>query len=137
MSKTLLTATLLCLLSISAASAQNRANLQANIPFDFTVGHQTMNAGNYRVAFNPTTNLITIQGRDPHPSTAFVLAIPTGASTGSESGKLVFDCYSGACSLAKVLPASENGRILQLSQPGRRVELAMQRRVVPLVLAEK
>jgi len=136
MSKTFLTATLLGLLTISAASAQNRSKLEANIPFDFTVGHEMMEAGTYRIAVNPVNNLLVIQGRDAHLGTAFVLAVPGGASTES-AGKLLFDCYGGACALATVLPAAQNGRSLQLSQPARLPQIAMQRRVVPLLLAEK
>jgi len=135
MLRTLFTATLFGLLTIGAASAQNRSTLEAQIPFDFTVGHQAMNAGLYRIVFNPSSSMLTVQGRDAHSTTAFTLASPGGNSTASGTGKLVFDCGGGACSLAKVLPAADSGRDLQVSQPSRRVQMVMQTRVVPILRA--
>ena len=137
MSKTLLTATLFGLLTICAASAQNLSTLQANIPFDFTVGHQAMNAGDYRIVFNNTNHLLTVQGRGAHSRTAFVVAIPGDRAAQKPTGALLFDCYGGACSLGKVLPANNAGPNLQVTQPARRAFVAMQTRVVPLLLAEK
>jgi|SRR5581483_10086094 len=138
MSQTLFTATLFALLTVSAASAQNRSALQASIPFDFTVGQQAMSAGTYRIAFNPNSSLLTIKGEDVHAGTAFVLAIPALGSAARGTGALVFDCEGSACSLAKILPAADSGhRSLQLSQPARRLQIAAQMRVVPLLLAER
>ena len=138
MSKTLFTAAFFALLTVSAASAQNRSVLEAKIPFDFTVGQHAMGAGAYRITFNANTSMLTIHGQDAHSSTAFALAIPALGSGVRDTGALVFNCDGSACSLAKVLPAGIAGqRSLQLSQPARRLQIAAQTRLVPLLLAER
>src|SRR5581483_10498968 len=136
MFRTLSTAALLGLLTISAASAQSARAIQANIPFDFSIGNRTMNAGGYRLAFNATAGILTVRGLDRKEIAVFATARPSGMPAPRGPGKLVFDCYGGACSLAKVVPPGVTGdRNLQVSEPAHHAEIAMQTRVV--LLAEK
>ena len=139
MIRTLFTATLFGLLTISAASAQNVSAIQANIPFDFAVANHTMTAGNYRLAYNFRNHVLTIQGRDAHSSTVFTTAIQGGRGIAENGmGELVFDCSSGACSLARVVRGADSyAPNLQVSEPARRQQVAMTTRVVPILISEK
>ena len=136
MFRTLSTAALLGLLTISAASAQNTSATEANIPFNFTVANHVMEAGTYRLTYNYTARVILIRGVQPHSDSAYVSALPaSGSASNNHPGKLVFDCYGNACSLAEVLPVG--GYNLQVGRKERLERMAMQTRVVPVLIAEK
>ncbi|HZU25974.1 MAG TPA: hypothetical protein VFA04_10655 [Bryobacteraceae bacterium] len=137
MFRTLSTATLLGLLTISAASAQNLYSVDANIPFDFSIANHVMNAGRYTVAYNHN-GVLTVQGLDTHSKAAFVMARPAGGPAVSGPGKLVFDCYRGACSLGQVLPGTDvGGQNVRIPEPAVQERMAMQTRVVPVLIAKK
>jgi len=136
MIRSLLTATLLGLLTISAASAQSARAIQADVPFDFTLSGKAMNAGSYRFAYNPTSGILTVNGVGKRSSDTFVMVRTAGVPSAKDAGKLLFDCYAGGCALATVLPGAwSGGPILRLSQAGHRQEIAMGRRVV--LIAQK
>lgn len=61
-------------LAAIAASARERANI--TVPFAFNAAGMTMPAGQYRVSFNESSNLITLSGDNRHE--VFVLSTSTG-----------------------------------------------------------
>jgi len=106
MFKTLSTLTMLGLLAMPAARAQSNEPLRAQIPFTFEVRGATLPAGNYQLSYSPTSHLMTVRGAK---HAAFVHMRPAFSPVASESGKLLFQCYGGACYLAAVWPRAASG----------------------------
>ena len=121
-------------LSLSAAQAQSERPIQAKVPFAFTVQNTTLAAGNYRLTYNQTAHILSIQGLDQNPGVAFIRAMPSAGADGP--GKIVFNCYEGSCYLAKVWPGAE-GRGLQVPQGERQPKLSFLTRVVSVTMAAK
>jgi hypothetical protein len=88
------------LISMSSACAHAQA-IGFNVPFDFTVSHQVLPAGTYRVTYYASENLILIRSQDGHLQ-AFSSTYAGGdRSTGG--GKLVFRRYGDQYFLHQVL----------------------------------
>jgi hypothetical protein len=81
------------------ASAQENA-VQATIPFDFTVGHQLLPSGEYRVAA-VAPNVVSISNAAKHV-TVLSLMMNGDKPTGS-SGRLVFNHYGNQYFLSKII----------------------------------
>jgi hypothetical protein len=81
------------------ASAQENA-VQATIPFDFTVAHQLLPPGEYRItAVAP--NVVSIANAEKHV-TVLSLMMNGDKPTGS-SGRLVFNRYGNQYFLSKII----------------------------------
>ena len=95
-----LTAGLSALLGSLTVSAQSLKEV-ATVPFDYSVGQQSMPSGKYTIAeASATRGIFTISEQASGHST-FVSAIPNSTSRNGES-KLVFGCYAGQCSLREI-----------------------------------
>jgi hypothetical protein len=82
------------IMSVSARAQNNATRIIANIPFEFSVGNQTMPAGEYTVSCtNPASDLKVLQlrTRDGHES----VMLRTGSVNRNAPGdaKLVFNRY--------------------------------------------
>jgi hypothetical protein len=82
-----------------AASAADRA-VQANVPFDFTVGDRLLPAGTYTIG-SLTSGVIVIRSKD----NKFSLMTTTSPDSNESvhGGKLVFDRYGDQYFLSEVL----------------------------------
>jgi hypothetical protein len=87
------------ILGAGAAVAQDRG-VQANVPFDFTVGNKLLPAGTYTIT-PASEGVIAIQNRDKH-----VLILSAALPDGKEAkngGELVFDRYADQYFLREIL----------------------------------
>jgi len=118
--------TLLGLLTVSAVRAQSSKPLEAKIPFDFTVNNTTLEAGNYRLTYNLTSQILRIEGRDHLGASVAILAgVSAPGHSPVDSGALVFQCNDGDCHLARVWQgASGGGTGLQIPQPHQKNAVA-------------
>lgn len=79
------------LASTQSASAQSATALaEANIPFSFQMGTQTLPAGNYRID-RESVHLLLLRG--PNQAAGFVTMNTAIASNAPKHGSMVFDHY--------------------------------------------
>jgi hypothetical protein len=111
--KTSATLSLIALLVVAPAFAQRPLN--ADIPFDFTVGKTHMSAGKYSVNFDiPGTVRIV---RDDRTAACVVHTMGVQATKTPEAGKLVFNRYGDSYFLSQIWsPGYDSGRALQKSK---------------------
>src|SRR6266852_6084499 len=84
---------LICLFAVSSAKAQstNRVVLQADIPFEFTVGKVTLPAGEYTVrSMSDSSDILQLRSADGHSALVLMNSIIGKAD---ESAKLIFNQY--------------------------------------------
>lgn len=131
--------TLLSLLALSSAQAQSSQPIQAKVPFAFAVQNINLEAGNYRMAYNNTSHLLSIQGSDQNGGKVFIPAIPAVASQSSSgSAKLIFQCHGEACYLAQIWQGPNAGnRGLTLKQPEQQQTLAFSSRAVSVTISAR
>jgi hypothetical protein len=91
--------------SVLAAGEKNPTLAQADVPFSFVVGNQTLPAGHYTVT---ELNEKTIRVANDHQQGAFVLTSKVSGGARENSGKLVFYRYQGTHFLAQVWSAADN-----------------------------
>lgn len=125
--KTLAIASVVVLsMAVAAVSARAQASfpLEANIPFDFVVGKQTLPAGEYRIERVSSNRLepLMIRSTDGHAST-IVLTMAVLANDWQSESKLVFNRYGDKYFLSEIWTAgNQSGRGLYKSP--RETELA-------------
>ena len=115
--------------AVASANAQSARKVSADVPFDFVVGDQTLDAGEYtlRSASSPVNGLI-IQ-RASGKSAAMRLTFPIEPGKSDRNAKLVFHRYGQRYFLAEVWTGSgEIGRHLMKS----RQEKAIQRELATI-----
>jgi hypothetical protein len=79
--------------------AQN-IRMQAAVPFAWQVNGHQMNAGDYVITRDVTTQLLRIEGKTNKKGT-FLIVVPDSA--GSSTARLVFHCYGDRYFLAEVV----------------------------------
>jgi len=135
-SRTLTIAIAVALLAVTAGYAQSKAQLIADIPFEFTVGQKVLPAGEYTVNASAAPGVLVIGGRD---ASVFTQTIPSSTNSGTVPGsKLVFHRYGNTYFLSQVWnAASQRGYRLPKSKTERemarnagRTELASVRATV-------
>jgi hypothetical protein len=89
------------LLAVVSARADSGMNMRATIPFDFTVGDETLPAGTYTVAAINTHGLLMIRSED-YSRGKFINAYAKQAEESPWSAKLVFRKYGDLYFLAEV-----------------------------------
>jgi hypothetical protein len=123
------------LATIPAAYAQSSQPLRAQIPFTFTVNHQALPAGDYRLTYNPVNHVLAIQSGN---EAAMVLARPAReAEASSESPHLTFKCRDKSCYLAQVWQGNGKTNGLQLPQPAQERRLSFEARAVSVTIPAK
>jgi len=111
---------MLSLVTASATKAQSSRQV-ANIPFDFVVGSEELQAGEYRVEAASSTGMaMKISGE--HQG-VYRLSSTITASRRAEKGKLVFHRYGNRYFLAEIwTPGESVGRELLKSKDEKAVE---------------
>ena len=113
------------LLTLTAASVHAQSKRSTiNVPFNFTVGHKTLPAGEYTVEPNrkDSNNVWLIQSMRGQYSILFTTGSVWTSET-QENTKLVFNNYDGQYFLSQIWTSGDNsGRELQI--PRRARELA-------------
>ena len=111
---------MLSLVTASATKAQSSRQV-ANIPFDFVVGSEELQAGEYRVEAASSTGMaMKISGE--HQG-VYRLSSTITASRRAETGKLVFHRYGNRYFLAEIwTPGESVGRELLKSKDEKAVE---------------
>ena len=105
---------LTAVLAISPAFAQN--NVEATIPFDFTVGKTKMTAGAYTVRSISSGTIQLV--RDDSKASAFVFTQGVQVSKAPAGTKLVFNRYGDSYFLSQVWIAGNSlGKLLPKSKP--------------------
>lgn len=118
--------TVLMLLAATCAPAQSSFTLKADIPFDFTVGKETLTAGEYTlvsgIAGGPAT--ILLRG-NANRSGAFLLTnVDRWGEPEEPQAQLVFHRYGDRYFLAELWTADGEGRRVLMSKEER--ELAQE-----------
>ena len=120
-------AMLMVTLAVAAASAavangQGKARLVAQVPFEFMVADQTLQAGEYRVAaIDQCGDSIAIT--NSHGDNVIRLSMPKERNGRDKSAKLVFHRYGSTYFLSQVWTAGEaTGRELPKSRQERAIE---------------
>ncbi len=106
-------------LAVAAVYANPAGQLRANIPFDFSVGNETLPAGVYTVAPMTTSSVLLIRRKDGREG---VLIHTHGVQARREQNqtKLVFRRYGDQYFLAQVWTAGDSdGRELSKSRTER------------------
>ncbi len=76
--------------AIALASNSAMAESRVNVPFNFTIGHKTLPAGQYKVQASMSRNLVTLTSEETSSRYSFVLA-PGDPSPTSQAVVLKFD----------------------------------------------
>jgi hypothetical protein len=109
------------LLGVGAASAQSTAKMKADLPFNFNLGKQKLNAGVYKIEVTrnlagvATVSFIDGSGKVRRT----VLGITSGKSS-PEQAKLLFAWVGNGNSLSDIL-LENDGISLNVSRPKRQV----------------
>ena len=128
---------LICLLGVSArAQSTSRVVLQADIPFEFTIGKVTLSAGEYTVrSVSDSSDVLQLRSADGH---SILVQMNSIIGKANESAKLIFNRYGNHSFFAQVwMPATQTGLEARKSGAERaaRRELAgLKPKVVELAL---
>jgi hypothetical protein len=116
----LATSSFLLMLGAMSAHAANFSRLRVSVPFDFTVGTATLEAGDYVVSFMESNGLVLISDPDGR-GRAFVVTHAVQPKLGEEvSPQLVFNRYGNQHFLAQVWGGGPDvGRQLNKTRPER------------------
>jgi len=110
----------LSLITVSATNGQTTRQV-ANIPFDFVVGSEELQAGQYRVEPASSTGMAMKISGD-HQG-VYRLSSTITASRRAEKGKLVFHRYGNRYFLAEIwTPGESEGRELLKSKDEKAIE---------------
>jgi hypothetical protein len=89
--------------AVSAVGLQAQVPLEANIPFEFRMGQTSFPSGDY--VFQYTTQMVTVQERDGHRSTAMAMMLPVSRSKAPETNVLQFHRYGDVYFLSGIFLA--------------------------------
>jgi hypothetical protein len=105
-----------------SVNAQTTKRIVADIPFEFVVGNETMQAGEYTVtSANTAGQALLIQGTD-NGMAVMRSSAPADEMKGKASARLVFHRYGQRNFLAQVWTGENSGRALTKSKQERAVE---------------
>ena len=130
-------AALFALLSVGASAQTPNGTMKFQIPFDFTVGGQTMPAGEYVVRLlGRDSNLPAVLIKSGDGRAARILQMtPVDAKRMRESATLVFNRYGSRHFLTQVwTPAERAGLKVRKSQAERGVEIVSRAEVATVEL---
>jgi flagellar motor protein MotB len=99
-------------LAASTGSVAQQAAVKANIPFNFTVGEQSMPAGEYTIT-SPSRHIVQIQSAD-HQHVGMVIGSDSSHELAA-SPALVFDKYGEYNFLHRVLSPKNNSLNLDIA----------------------
>lgn len=124
----------LSLLLVAGSAFAQSGQIRATIPFNFTVNHTAMPAGNYSIfTTGGTGSLLVLQGANGR-AVRITSSNGVQASKPSDSTKLIFRCYGDRYFLAQVWKrGSQMGRELPKSTLESEVAMDVATRDVVLV----
>jgi len=98
------TSILALFLAMASVQAQSAVRYQAEIPFDFVIGNETYEAGDYSVSLKDSTDLATVLSvRNGENRLLQINAVSkTGRTSGNGHTKLVFERYGGNYVLKRI-----------------------------------
>lgn len=110
------------------AFAQTDVRLDAKIPFDFSIGNETFDAGNYvmRVKRTPT-GIDMIEVRDAKYNLVYQAFVARNGGESEGNPELVFDRASGQAVLSKIL-LNDKGYNVPMEKNGGTVLAAKERK---------
>lgn len=101
---------LICLSAVSSAKAQstNRLVLQADIPFEFTIGKVTLPAGEYTVrSVSDSSDILQLRSADGH---SVLVQMNSVIGKADENAKLIFNRYGNHYFFSQAwMPATRTG----------------------------
>lgn len=101
---------LICLFAVSSAKGQstNRVVLQADIPFEFTVGKVTLPAGEYTVrSVSDSSDILQLRSADGH---SILVQMNSIIGKADDSAKLIFNRYGNHYFFTQAwMPATQTG----------------------------
>lgn len=115
MKTNLLRTSLAAVLAAAAAYAQAPSPLQANVPFDFIIGNQTLRAGQYRVDQVKVPGAVVITCSDCK-GTAIALGPALHSFISRNEARLVFHRYGDTYFLVEVWGPDQDGRQIPRSR---------------------
>lgn len=122
--------TLAFVTAVASANAQTHPQVQASVPFEFTVGDRTLPAGRYTIepaiSSTPATG-IAIDNQSGS-RVAMRLTNSTEATTDESRARLVFHRYGERYFLAEVWDGTRNGLGLLKSGEERAIERELRQR---------
>ncbi len=95
------------MLTASIVFANPEMRIKATIPFEFSVGSQTLPAGQYIVRPLNNNGMLMIQSADDHHRTALINTSSVQALPGQERARLVFRKYGDQYFLGQVWPGGD------------------------------
>jgi len=125
-------------LMLVAGSALAQDRVQADVPFNFTVSHTSMPAGEYTLSTVGSGNTLLIQSKDGKAA-KLVNQNRAEISSPSKTTKLVFHCYGkDQCFLYQIWVQGMNrGRELPKSSLENEIEAKLSSRDVPVVASAR
>lgn len=124
------------MLVAGSALAQNR--VEADVPFNFTVSHTSMPAGQYTLSSVGSGNTLLIQSKD-RTTSKLVNNNRAQISAPSKTTKLVFHCYGkDQCFLYQIwVQGMNSGRELPKSSVEKEIEAQLRSRDVPVIASAR
>jgi hypothetical protein len=109
-------------LTAISASAQSRATLSANVPFDFQVGSRALSAGEYTIQqFSSSDSGLVIRSADGKQRALALSHTVESNSKQSRRSRLVFNKYGEQYFLASIWEDNGECRMLHQSAAERNV----------------
>ena len=121
MKTNLLRTSIVAVLAASAAFAQGSTPIKADVPFDFTVGNQTLRAGHYTVSAATNAGAVIVKAAE-NKGSAIAMGPVLYSVVNQAGARLVFHCYGNSCFLSEVWGPDNVGR--QLPKTSRERELS-------------
>jgi len=125
-------------LMLVAGSALAQDRVQADVPFNFTVSHTSMPAGEYTLSTVGSGNTLLIQSKD-RKTAKLVNNNRAEIASPSKTTKLVFHCYGkDQCFLYQIWVQGMNrGRELPKTSVEKEVEAKLRSRDVPVIASAR
>jgi hypothetical protein len=113
------------LVAAGSAMAQNRG-VQANVPFDFTVGNEHVPAGTYTIWSTGSSNIVEVRN---DAGKVHIFESVYGGGNQAKTSKLVFARYGDQYFLHEILCSTND---MNLQVPTSKAEKRMQRQQASL-----
>ena len=120
-------------LAVAGVQAQTPSRVEVNIPFEFSAGKTTLNAGVYTVK-RMSGNLVTLRNVDTKASVILNAPVNLSSTDAESTERLVFNKYGDRYFLAQIWLTVDSGRELlreKKTEKPERIDLAL--RVSPHV----
>lgn len=109
--------------------AQRTTRIDANIPYDFTVGDQQFEAGKYVMRLRRSTSGATVaELRDAQHRVVYEAFVLDSGDTGNGKANLVFDKSGSVARLSQIRTGDKGYSINESSEGNRGVNLASKKK---------